>query len=165
MRDFPYEINIELTNRCNLSCAMCARPTMEHPLGAMSCELFQKLVEEIAERQPHAYLHLYGIGESLLHPQIFDMHGGEHGGERASPCCYLMSTMTIAWDGRVALCFQDADVNEPMGDLNRQTIHEVWRSTLRDKKLEHIAGNFNGLCSKCTSLTQVRDPLTKDDLD
>src|SRR5690606_12566359 len=43
---FPYEVYIEITNRCNLSCRMCARDQMTRPTGIMGNRLFRKIVDE-----------------------------------------------------------------------------------------------------------------------
>lgn len=40
-------INIELTNKCNLTCKMCYRNCMKYPVGEMSRELFSEIVEKI----------------------------------------------------------------------------------------------------------------------
>jgi pyruvate-formate lyase-activating enzyme len=70
---FPYQVNIEFTNQCNLNCRMCFRQAMTRSKGFMSQELFRKVADEIAEKQPYAYLHLYGIGESTLHKDFIQM--------------------------------------------------------------------------------------------
>jgi len=286
---FPYEFYIEITNSCNLTCKMCFREQMKRPLGTMSNETFNKIVDEIAVNQPYAYIHLYAFGESLLDEYLFKklnylkskgLHntilfsngqlllknenykklvdsgvstigvdldgfsqdtygqiriGGQfeivkesivklydyirekdlrtrvevayqvypginekeipsfinwcndndyeyklitmhnwgglrsdipkteveglldvHHLKRTGPCCALWSGFTIAWDGRVALCFQDADVREEMGDLNKQTIKEVWKGKLLEKQREHVEGNFRGICQQCDTLTEVQ---------
>ncbi len=288
---FPYEICLELTNRCNLSCAMCARPSMTRPQGVMDDALFAKLIDEIAEQQPYAYLHYYGIGESLLdatlleklayarsrnvtnsilftngqlllrdelykplaesgvstigvdldgfcqevyervriggrfdlakegieklydhvrgkglrtrveiayqiYPGINDsdiapfvswcgrsgyeyklvtMHtwaglrsdvpmteveglGDQHHIERRCPCSALWGGLMVGWDGRVGLCFQDANLAEVMGDVSQQTIAEVWTGEHLRKRRAHLAGEFEGLCASCDSYTAVELP-------
>ncbi len=69
---FPYEFYLELTNHCNLDCVMCARPKMVRPLGVMTMPLFKKIIDEIADKQPYAYIHYYGIGESMVDVTLFD---------------------------------------------------------------------------------------------
>jgi radical SAM protein with 4Fe4S-binding SPASM domain len=66
--------------------------------------------------------------------------------------------LTIAWDGRVALCFQDADIKEEVGSINKNTIEQVWSGKHRKKRREHINGVFSGLCKGCDSYTAVRLP-------
>ncbi|MHC1791211.1 radical SAM/SPASM domain-containing protein [Solidesulfovibrio sp.] len=67
---FPYAVYIEVTNHCNLNCKMCARKMLTRPKGVMDMALFEKIVDEIAEKQPHAYLHYYGIGDPLMDKHI-----------------------------------------------------------------------------------------------
>lgn len=291
IESFPYEICIETTNRCNLACKMCARSAMQRPLGVMRQALFEKIIDEVAEKQPHAYLHYYGIGEPLVDPELFtkldyarrkdlrnsilftngqlllenenykrladsgvailgvDLDGfsqetygqiriggsfetvkeaivrlhdyirgqgirtrveiayqiypgvneadvgpfvtwcdrsgyeyklvpmhtwaglrsdvpstqveglaDQHHSQRRCACSALWSNLMIAWDGRVALCFQDADIREPLGDLNNQSIEEVWRGEHLRKRREHLDGVYEGLCRTCDSYTEVGLP-------
>ncbi|UQZ89953.1 hypothetical protein C4J81_12365 [Deltaproteobacteria bacterium Smac51] len=67
-RQFPFWLNIELTNRCQLDCFFCSRQTSRRPLGDMSLETARLIVTE-ASRYPECGLRLTGWGEPLLHPQ------------------------------------------------------------------------------------------------
>lgn len=288
---FPYEFYIEITNTCNLRCSMCARPSMKRATGIMDDKLFTKIIDEIAKKQPYAYLHYYGIGESLLDPSLFEkleyakskdicnsilfsngqlllkndnykkladskvavigvdldgfsketyekirvggdfetvkrgieklyeyvrtknlntrieiayqiypklnedeispfiawcnasayeyklvtLHGwaglrddlpssnteglaAQHHVKRTGACSSLMSSLVIGWDGRVALCFQDADMQEVLGNIAETSIQEVWEGSHLQKRLQHLSGKFTGLCEKCTSFTAVNLP-------
>lgn len=65
----PVVDQIELTNRCPYTCVMCPRTTsMRRPLGSMTLELFERVIEQVAPVQD--YLALHHFGESLLHPHI-----------------------------------------------------------------------------------------------
>lgn len=291
MEHFPFDFHIEVTNKCNLSCKMCARQFMKRPSGVMAMGLYKKIVNEIRDRQPYANLHYYHIGEPLLDPHLFkriqyainkglrnvglftngqlllendhymkladsgvnsigiDLDGFSqkvyekiriggkfktvksgierlhayvqknklnvrleiayqiypkvndddvkpfvkwceqndyeyklvtmhvwtgvneevpttnvdgladmHHGKRRSPCCALWSSLVVDWDGKVALCFQDADQRDVLGDLNMQTIAEIWDETHFKKRKEHVAGIFTGLCNKCPNFTNVGLP-------
>jgi sulfatase maturation enzyme AslB (radical SAM superfamily) len=285
--DFPTEIYIETTNRCNLDCQMCARTTMTRPQGAMDFDLFVKIIDEIAIHQPYAYIHWYGVGDPLMDPKIFKRldyakskgltnslfftngqllfkkdnwknvvecgaatlgvdldgfsqesygqirQGGEfqiakdgivqmydyirkhnkstrieiayqvypgvnedeiepfvewcvkndyeyklvtlhawagmrddlpvsqietiddhHGEQRASPCGMLWR-LFIGWDGRIGLCFQDANFQNVLGDLNNTSIKEIWDSAHFEKRKKHVQGCFDGLCQSCNSFTNM----------
>lgn len=70
---YPPIIFIEPTNRCSLSCPLCptGRRDPRYPGGAMSLEIFSRLMDEIG---PWARtVHLYNWGEPLLHDRIWDM--------------------------------------------------------------------------------------------
>lgn len=68
------------------------------------------------------------------------------------PCIRPWHRLTILWDGRVVPCCYDYDGKFVLGDLNTQTIKEVWNSekTLRLRE-QHILNDFNGnnLCKDC----------------
>ena len=44
------------------------------------------------------------------------------------PCCRIFSTMNVMSNGQVALCCMDFDGSVMLGDLNKQTISEVYSS-------------------------------------
>ena len=67
-RDFPFWLNIELTNRCQLDCFFCSRQTSTRPLGDMSLTTARSIVDE-ARQYDECGLRLTGWGEPLLHPQ------------------------------------------------------------------------------------------------
>lgn len=67
----PEEVQLEVTNRCNLSCRMCPRTRWGMPLVDMPYEVF----EAVLARLPGSTrsVTLTGWGEPLLHPRLFDM--------------------------------------------------------------------------------------------
>lgn len=67
----PIELVIEATNKCNLNCIMCTRKNMKRPIGFIKMDLYQKIIDEVANFLELVYLH--GLGEPLFHPQIFEM--------------------------------------------------------------------------------------------
>lgn len=66
----PLEIGIEVTNRCNLKCLMCAREEMTRPIGDMSFDLLKKILDEVKSYAELVYLH--GDGEPFLYSQLFE---------------------------------------------------------------------------------------------
>lgn len=66
LNDMPYAVIIELTSYCNLKCAMCMNSTMRRPKGYMSKELYEKIIDELAEKCPDAFVWINGQGEPLL---------------------------------------------------------------------------------------------------
>jgi len=72
-REFPFWLNLEPTNRCQLDCFFCSRQTSRRPLGEMSLETLDLIVEEAASQAAagrKCALRLTGWGEPLLHSQI-----------------------------------------------------------------------------------------------
>ncbi|MDI6704281.1 MAG: radical SAM protein [bacterium] len=64
------QLEIEVTNDCNLKCIMCPRTSeMSREINYMDFELFKKIVDETDVLS----IHFSGLGEPLLHPQIKEM--------------------------------------------------------------------------------------------
>lgn len=68
---YPIKLHVELTNVCNLDCIMCPRSQMKRKVGFMKPEVFKKIIDELAGKTEFSYLHL--MGESVLHPQLFEL--------------------------------------------------------------------------------------------
>ena len=69
----PVAFDIELTNRCNIVCAMCPRDKITRPFGAMDDATFERLVAQLREvqrRRRIAAIWLTGFGDNLLHPDV-----------------------------------------------------------------------------------------------
>ena len=69
---FPNRVTVELTNNCNLKCAMCPRVYMKSSTGYMSISLFKKIIDEISTYNDIALVPFFR-GESLLHPEFIEM--------------------------------------------------------------------------------------------
>lgn len=69
----PFEIVIDITNRCNLRCPLCAtgQHLNDRPRGEIGFEDFQRLIDELAPTLFKARLHSWG--EPMLHPRLYDM--------------------------------------------------------------------------------------------
>lgn len=67
---FPYLVDIEITNNCNLRCIFCGQQAMTRERGFISENIINKVVEECAEHgTPIRFIRW---GESFLHPKIID---------------------------------------------------------------------------------------------
>lgn len=67
---FPRKIQIEITNRCNLSCAMCPRTHFGQEYRDMDLYIFERILAKI--NSPMEII-LTGWGEPLMHPDIYIM--------------------------------------------------------------------------------------------
>jgi radical SAM protein with 4Fe4S-binding SPASM domain len=68
----PPVLQIEPTNKCNLSCICCSGHSNSRKKGDMDFKLFCRIIDESADigvKRIHLYLH----GEPLLHPQVGEM--------------------------------------------------------------------------------------------
>src|SRR6185503_14469825 len=60
---------LEITNRCNLTCPMCLR----HQMNFVTQDMDPHFVHDLLRRNPAPdAIWLYGYGEPLLYPQLFD---------------------------------------------------------------------------------------------
>lgn len=64
-RDFPYIVDVELTNHCNLMCRMCSRQIMTRDKGFMEMETLEKVVDECARYD--APIRFIRWGEPVTH--------------------------------------------------------------------------------------------------
>ena len=65
----PIQVNIEITTRCNLSCAHCARSHRKRSDKDMGQEAFQYLLDLL----PNTFkVVMVGLGEPTLHPKLVD---------------------------------------------------------------------------------------------
>ena len=72
MTEAPLHVDIELTNVCDIQCAMCERRLMKRPLGMMSMEMFKQIVAECDEIGVDSVkLNLWG--EPVLHKELAEM--------------------------------------------------------------------------------------------
>jgi hypothetical protein len=75
-RSFPFWLNLELTNRCQLDCLFCSRQKSRRPLGDLSLDSARLVVEE-ARVQAGAVgfvgVRFTGWGEPLLHPRAAEI--------------------------------------------------------------------------------------------
>ncbi len=67
----PEEIQIEVTNRCNLDCRMCPRTRWGMPLEDMAWPVFGRVLDQLPPGV--RVVTLTGWGEPLLHPRLFEM--------------------------------------------------------------------------------------------
>jgi len=68
--EYPHQAQIEITNRCNLNCAMCPRDYFKVPKEDMPFDMFKKIIKRL---ENVTLLTLTGWGEPLIHPHIFEM--------------------------------------------------------------------------------------------
>lgn len=68
------------------------------------------------------------------------------------PCIWSWSKITILWDGRVVPCCFDYDAKSVLGDLNKETIEDIWNGEkMQEFRKQTIEGSFpeNHLCKYC----------------
>jgi len=69
------KLYIEPTSLCNLSCQTCVRNTWNEPMGEMSLDTFDKIVEQLKDFQYLETVMFGGFGEPTYHKDILYMIG------------------------------------------------------------------------------------------
>lgn len=69
VREFPFWVNIESTNLCNLDCIFCTRQLCRGSRGCMPDSVLDRIIEEVAA-YPGAAMRIAGWGEPLMHPEF-----------------------------------------------------------------------------------------------
>ena len=70
LSSFPFIVDVELTNNCNLSCIFCGQQTMKRQKGFMSWNILKKIVDECATH--NTPIRFIRWGEPFLHKKIID---------------------------------------------------------------------------------------------
>ncbi len=73
-------------------------------------------------------------------------------GNTRHPCYHLWYSPAIAWDGKVVICCSDWNYSEVLGDINTQTLVEIWHGQrIKALRALHLAGAYQDitLCAKC----------------
>jgi len=69
---FPFLVDVELTNYCNLKCIFCGQQAMKRNKGFMSEENLKRIADECSQSQHNVPIRFIRWGEPFLHPKIVD---------------------------------------------------------------------------------------------
>lgn len=67
LAEFPFYIDVELTNDCNLDCIMCRRQIMKRAVNFMDLKYIKKIVDEVKNYE--CGIRFVRQGEPILHPE------------------------------------------------------------------------------------------------
>jgi radical SAM protein with 4Fe4S-binding SPASM domain len=71
---FPYLLEIEPTNACNMDCLFCGRQAMKRPIAYLDYGIYKDIINEASQYECFKGISSFsGWGEPLLHPYIFKM--------------------------------------------------------------------------------------------
>jgi MoaA/NifB/PqqE/SkfB family radical SAM enzyme len=73
----------------------------------------------------------------------------DNGEVQRKPCYWLMRTLNICVDGTVALCAADLSRRVNCGDVNSQSLKEVWAGVLKQYRDAQAAGKYGDLPQVC----------------
>jgi hypothetical protein len=91
-----------------------------------------------------------GSVEDIL--KLNQQRGTTSSGKSQGPCIRPWLTISVLWDGRVVPCCYDFDGKFVLGDLNSQTIAEVWNGAEARRLRKSLIDNdfsLNPLCEPC----------------
>lgn len=71
------------------------------------------------------------------------------GDEDRWPCYWAMQTLSITDTGKVVTCAVDLDARHVAGDVNVQSLKEIWNSSLKELRFLHRSRSFNHLPDPC----------------
>lgn len=65
------------------------------------------------------------------------------------PCYYLRNYIAVLWDGRVALCCMDYEGKVIIGDLNKESLRDIWTKLAPLRKRQRYLDFDMPLCRDC----------------
>jgi MoaA/NifB/PqqE/SkfB family radical SAM enzyme len=68
----PAWLQLDITHKCNLACAMCPRNMLSLGSDEMALDVFGKIVDRVSHLKLEM-VSLTGMGEPLMHPHLFEM--------------------------------------------------------------------------------------------
>lgn len=146
------------------------------------CTIYVKaIMENLSEDDQKKFLDIFGdISDRIFFEHLFsnwpgfddeiipkNSKVGLYGGpvKEQSVCPYIFYSSTINSDGTVSLCIQDWARNLVVGDLNKQTLAEVWLgSQITQHRMRHLDGcrKENVTCRDCGVMSfSVYDDIDK----
>ena len=137
-RKFPYIVDVELTNQCNLSCIFCGQQTMKRPKGYIDADLYKKIVNEC-----YAYdtpIRLIRWGEPFLHPKILTFI--EYTKELGIPLHITNNGLALTKSHMESLVYNEVDsiIFSFQGATKEQ--YEIMRN---NNRYEELVGNIEKL--------------------
>lgn len=143
--NFPLNLDIHVTNKCNLSCVMCRR-TQEvkkgllDKTGFLNFALYRKIVDQAAKEGCCA-VHLTGNGEPLLDKDIIEMIKYAHGKKILD---VFMHTNATLMTEDVAKKLLHAGLTRLIISVD-SPVKQTYENIRRGAKFEIVRDNINAL--------------------
>jgi len=135
------KVYVEPTNQCNLRCRTCIRNVWDEPLGMMDWEVYQRLIDDLAEFPAARTVAFAGLGEPLLHPRFVDMvelaHANGLSSEMTTNALLLtpelaaglleagLDQLVVSIDGATAEAFDDVRPGATLRQVLKN-VHRFW---------------------------------------
>ncbi len=150
---YPFEIVIDITNRCNLRCPLCAtgQHLNDRPRGEIDFEDFKRVIDELAPYLFKARLHSWG--EPMLHRNLYDMI--EYLTERNIGSEISSNLMAFRREDAVRLVESGLEILIVSMDGTTQEVYEIYRKGAR---LETVKENLRTIVDAKRS-RKARHPI------
>ena len=81
--------------------------------------------------------------------------------KRKNPCRLLWESVSVQFDGKVVPCCRDFDSKYVLGDLNDNSLQEIWNGKkLKNLRKEHLDNNYdNILCKNCNEYDAINPSI------
>jgi radical SAM protein with 4Fe4S-binding SPASM domain len=171
-REFPPMVIVDFTNACNLRCVHCAHPVIKKESGYkpefMKKELFKKIVDEVA-RHDILLMRIASDGESLLHPDFFEMmHMAKDAGIAPVNLTTNGMLLTPETNRRLVQCGLDI-VDVSIDAHTKETYEKIRRGGNYDKvranTLDLIAARDESKSDMRVFVSLIRQPLNAHEVD
>jgi radical SAM protein with 4Fe4S-binding SPASM domain len=122
--------------------------------------------EEISKEEINEFFKKWrGVADMVQVSGIHDWGGAiknikitDEKSETRYPCVIMWYALVINWNGEVTVCSVDWNTEIKVGDVHRQTIHQIWNSReikkARKSQLERNYGKYP-VCKKCVVWVSV----------
>ena len=162
VRDFPFILDLETTNHCNLDCVFCSRQLITSKLGRIATDTFRRIVDEAAAHG--AAVRLNGWGEPFIHTEIVEQIRYAH----ARGCLTMIYTNGTLLTEAKAEALIEAGLDEmkfSMQGLNKHQYEEMREGATYEKfrgqvKLMHEVRERRG--ARRPFITLLTSVITKD---
>jgi glycosyltransferase involved in cell wall biosynthesis len=131
-------VRIELTNRCELNCAMCPHDSMTREKGEMGLFLFKKIIDQAARL--HLPVYLSGYGEPLLYSHLEEVL--RYMVEKRCVCRAVFTNGLLLDDARIEMIIKYATHIRIGIDTAREDVYRVLRKNDRYDKLRENIKNL-----------------------
>jgi MoaA/NifB/PqqE/SkfB family radical SAM enzyme len=152
------KVYVEPTTQCNLACRTCVRHSWSDPIGQMSMDIYERLIDGLRQMPSLRKVAFWGFGEPLMHPRILDMIRMAHdlGAEtemitngllidqklaRGLVACSL-DTLGVSVDGATPSAYQDVRTGADLRSVETNIGYVVEQRNASDNKKPEIGVEF-----------------------
>lgn len=160
--DYPRDIWIEITNRCNIRCVMCPQKAITREKMMMSLNDFKTIIDQVYINKPRILLHV--LGEPLLNKNLCTMVKYA----RSKGCWVGIHTNAtlLTEEKSIKILKSGLDYISFSFEYCTPEIYESLRQGAKFRQVKSQIDNFLILCKKnnshiCTRIEIIKMPETE----